>query len=169
MAEIQQMVRSHRLVTALLIPAMLTAGWMISNHNGYVSIIRNEYKSLLLFYASALITTLALSLFLILVTESAAVVRLMKPLDFIGRRTLPYIAFQVPFMKLMWYYMPGTFGTKMMPWLLIQTVLLFFGMMPFAWAVNKIVPRRSKLKQAAGRKLASLPAGQRTGGEPVEF
>jgi hypothetical protein len=48
-------------------------------------------------------------------------------------------------------------------------VLLFFGMMPYAWAVNKIVPRRSKLKQAAGRKLASLPAGQRIGGEPVKF
>jgi hypothetical protein len=82
--------------------------------------------------------------------------------DFIGRRTLPYIAFQVPVMKLMWYYMAETFGTKMMPWLLIQTVLLYFGMMPFAWAVDKIVPRRSKLKQAASRKLASLPSGNRS-------
>jgi peptidoglycan/LPS O-acetylase OafA/YrhL len=122
-----------------------------------------------LFYASALLTTLAIAVFLILLAQSETAVRLCRPLDFIGRRTLPYIAFQVPFMKLMWYYMPATFGTKAMPWLLIQTVILFFGMMPFAWAVDKIVPRRSKLKQAAGRKLASLPAGQRTGGEPVEF
>jgi hypothetical protein len=82
--------------------------------------------------------------------------------DFIGRRTLPYIAFQVPFMKLMWYYMAETFGTKMMPWLLIQTVLLYFGMMPFASPVEKIVPRRRKLKQRAPRNPASLLSGNRS-------
>lgn len=162
MAEVQRLIYKYKWFAAALIPVLLMAGWRISTYNGYVSIIRNEYKSLLSFYASALLTTLAIAAFLILLTQSKTAVRLLRPVDFIGRRTLPYIAFQVPFMKLMWYYMAETFGTKMMPWLLIQTVLLYFGMMPFAWAVDKIVPRRSKLKQAASRKLASLPSGNRS-------
>lgn len=44
-------------------------------------------------------------------------------------------------MKLMWYYMADTFGTRDMPWTLIQTVFLFFAMMPLAYGVDKLVPR----------------------------
>lgn len=154
MAEVQRLIYKYKWLAAALIPVLLTAGWRISTYNGYVSIIHNEYKSLLLFYASALVTTLALAIFLMLAAKSKAILKVCKPIDFIGRKTLPYIAFQVPFMKLMWHYMPGTFGTKAMPWLLLQTVILYFGMMPFAWAVDRYVPRASVLKTwiGAGRK-----------------
>ena len=140
--DIETAVGRHKGIAAAAVPALLVIGWHLSVRNGYVSIIHNEYKSLLLFYASALLTTVALAIFLMLVTRSKAILRICRPVDFIGRKTLPYIAFQVPFMKLMWHYMPATFGTKAMPWLLIQTVLLYVGMMPFAWAVDKIVPRK---------------------------
>ena len=142
MESLQNKILGHRWLAAVGAALLLVAGWQVSLENGYVSIIHNEYKSLILFYTSALLTTVALSVLMMLLTESETAVRLLAPVDFIGQKTLPYIAFQVPFMKLMWYYMPETFGTKAMPWLLIQTVFLFFAMMPFAWAVDKAVPRK---------------------------
>ena len=152
--QIDAAVSHYKGIALAAVPALLVIGWRLAVRNGYVSIIHNEYKSLLLFYASALVTTLALAIFLMLAAKSKAILKVCKPIDFIGRKTLPYIAFQVPFMKLMWHYMPGTFGTKAMPWLLLQTVILYFGMMPFAWAVDRYVPRASVLKTwiGAGRK-----------------
>ncbi len=141
MKKITAWVVSHKIWASFISVTVLAAGYDLSEENGYVSIIKNEYKSLILFYASALLTIIAITLLLMLVTDNRTVVRLCRPLEFIGKKTLPYIAFQVPLMKLMWYYMADTFGTRDMPWTLIQTVFLFFAMMPLAYWVDKLVPR----------------------------
>lgn len=71
-------------------------------------------------------------------------------------------------MKLMWYYMPDTFGTRDMPWSLIQTIILFFAMMPLALWVDRLVPRvmpdslKKPLRKALGkaRKIIHTPLHQ---------
>lgn len=152
-------VKRHKLASAAIVPVLLTAGWKISTYNGFVSIIRNEYKTLPLFYTSALATTLAIAILLILISQYKLIMVLLKPADFIGKHTLPYIAFQTPIMKLMWFYMGSTFGTKVMPWVLIQAVLLYFAMMPFADIVDKAIP---KLKpQALSMQWMTLGTGRK--------
>ena len=173
---VENVVRSRKFISSVVAGAMLLEGYVISSDNGYVSIIKNEYKSLLMFYASALISVLALTVIMILITDSDRAVKLCRPLDFIGRKTLPYIAFQVPIMKLMWYYMPDTFGTRDMPWSLIQTIILFFAMMPLALWVDRLVPRvmpdslKKPLRKALGkaRKIIHTPLHQ-TGGQDAFY
>ena len=126
----------------VMLLVLICAGFFVSKYNRYVSIIHNEYKSVILFYISAFATTIALALILMMLSHSEKALKVLAPADIIGKNTLPYIAFQVPVMKLMWYYMPQTFGTRAMPWDLIQTIILYFALLPLACLVDKALPRR---------------------------
>ena len=78
--QIDAAVSHYKGIALAAVPALLVIGWRLAVRNGYVSIIHNEYKSLLLFYASALVTTLALAIFLMLAAKSKAN-RLHRPQD----------------------------------------------------------------------------------------
>lgn len=140
---IEEAVLAHRFSASAVLLALLIAGYHVSKHNRYVSIIHNEYKSMLLFYISAFATTIALTIALMMLSHSEKALKILAPADLIGKNTLPYIAFQVPVMKLMWHYMPLTFGTRAMPWDLIQTVILYFALLPLSCLVSRILPRKT--------------------------
>ena len=128
-----------------LCAVMLVAGFFISRFNGSCSMIHNRYHNLLLYYLSAFITCIAIMFIFMILSKSEKFIRLMKQVEFVGVNTLPYIAFQVPIMKLFWYYIPW-FGTHKEPSVFILSVILFFGMMPLAKLVDKLIPKQKKKK-----------------------
>lgn len=117
-------------------------GYILSDQNGYVSIIRNRYGNLFLYYGSAICTGLAFVFLFMMLSESSRFLKLAKPLDYIGRKTLPYIAFQVPVMKLLSYYIPA-FGSHVEPVVTILSLLLFVGLILPAGFIDRHLPRKA--------------------------
>jgi acyltransferase len=158
----QQFIETHKAAALILMVILFVIGDLISIHNGSVSMIRNRYHFLPWFYISALLSSFAVVILMMVVTDlgndqaaanaaagrsdPGTVKKLLKPINFIGVNTLPYIAFQVPVMKLMWHYMPNTFGTHAMGWALFQTVIVYFAFIPFSWLVDKGIPKKKAKK-----------------------
>ncbi|MBQ6622672.1 MAG: acyltransferase [Mogibacterium sp.] len=139
----QDQIREHAPKMLALAAVMWLAGFGVSRLNGSCSMIHNRYHNLLLFYLSACLTSFAVIFVVMKLSESERFLRLMQPVNFIGVNTLPYIAYQVPIMKLFWYYIP-VFGTHREPWVTILSVMLYFGMMPLAKLVDKGIPKLPK-------------------------
>lgn len=123
------------------IALLLYAGYKLSAVNGYVTIIRNIYKNPFLFYISALLSCTGFILLAMVVSKNEKAVKKLRVFDLVGRKTLPYIALQVPIMKLVWHYIP-VFGTRLEPYCSILTVVLFFGLLPLSNLVDNYVPKR---------------------------
>lgn len=140
--KINKWIHIKRAGAFLLSLVMIAVAVKLSEKNGYVSIIRNDYDSLILFYTCALLSIIGITLLFMMGSRSESFMKLAKPFEVVGKITLPYIAFQVPLAKLIWYYMPDTFGTKELPWAILQTAILFFGMIPLAKLIDKITPRK---------------------------
>lgn len=129
--------------------ALLLAGYFCGQANGFVSMIRNQYHNLFLYYASALATSFAITLLVMAASRSEAFRRAMKPAERIGRRTLPYIAVHVPIMKLIKYYFGIYEGCS--EWIIVLlSVSLYFGLLPLADLLQKVIPT----------SLPSLPSRQ---------
>lgn len=146
--EIQEFIDKLGICLYVLCAVMFVAGYKISKYNGSCSMIHNRYHNLLLYYLSATLTCLAIMFIFMQLSKSAKFIKLMKPIEFVGVNTLPYIAFQVPIMKLFWYYIPW-FGTHHEPSVTVLSILLFFGMMPLAKLVDKGIPKKKKKAKSA--------------------
>lgn len=143
---IRSRIFQHRKVLGIIILLLFTAGFLLSYRNGYVSMIHNKYKNLGLYYASAVATCLAW--ILLFMTSPKSPLRFAAPirriLTFVGTRTFPYIAFQVPVMKLIRHYVPF-FRQSGEIYVLALSLLLFFGLMPLADRINRIIPKQFRL------------------------
>ncbi len=126
---------------AYLIAAVLLAdGLLLSQLNSRVSMVNDKYGNTLYFYLGAFSTTLAATFLVMLLSERGTFVRLMTPINFIGKTTLAYIALHVPLIKLLKHYTP--FGRESEPYRLAMVVLLYIGLIPAAWLISKLLPKK---------------------------
>lgn len=125
-------------------------GYVLSDRNGFVSIIRNQYGNLFLYYGSAISTGLAFVFLFMMLSELPGFRKLAQPLDYIGRKTLPYIAFQVPVMKLLSYYIP-VFESHVEPVVTILSLILFIGLIVPAGFIDRHLPRKVAFPAVLGR------------------
>ena len=131
---------------AYIISALLLAdGLLLSQLNTRVSMVNDKYGNTLYFYLGAFSTTLAAAFLVMLLSEYPVFVRLMTPVNFIGKTTLAYIALHVPLIKLLKYYTP--LGGKSEPYRILMAVLLYFGLIPAAWLISKLLPGKGKKAQ----------------------
>lgn len=138
--------KKSRLRSGLVIAVLLADGLLLSQLNSRVSMVNDRYGNTLYFYLGAFSTTLAAVFLVMLLSEKAMFVKLMKPINFIGKTTLAYIALHVPLMKLLKHITP--LGRESEPYRLAMTVLLYFGLIPIAWLITKLLPQKSaKTKQ----------------------
>lgn len=124
-------------------------GYILSDQNGFVSIIRNQYGNLFMYYGSAICTGLAFVFLFMILSEFQTFRKLAKPFDYIGRKTLPYIAFQVPVMKLLSYYIPA-FGSHVEPVVTILSLILFVGLIVPAGFIDRHLPRKAAFPAVLG-------------------
>lgn len=126
--------------TYLICAVLLADGLLLSQLNSRVSMVNDKYGNTLYFYLGAFSTTLAATFLVMLLSEHGAFVKLMTPINFIGKTTLAYIALHVPLMKLLSYYTP--LGKESEPYRLAMVFLLYFGLIPVAWLVSKLLPKK---------------------------
>jgi fucose 4-O-acetylase-like acetyltransferase len=141
-ASIKELLLKSKWKSAIVAAVFLSDGYLLGELNGRVSMVNDSYNNTLFFYLSALMTSFAAVTVIILLSESRRFLRLMKPINFIGRTTLVYIAFHVPIMKVLKFYTP--FGRKSEPLRLAMALLIYFAMIPLAWFVDKLLPKNRK-------------------------
>ena len=132
----------------LLICALFVAGAYFETHNDRVSMIANSYAFMPYFYIAAFSSSIAFILLMMLLSESGRAVKLLKFADIIGKNTLPYIAFQVPVMRIMKHCIPffndGGEGAR-----ILMCVIFYFAFIPASVLIQKIIPgRKKKIKTA---------------------
>lgn len=146
-ARIQDWMQKFKAFIWPLSAFFILGGCYISHKNGSCSMIHNRYHNVYLYVISALMTSLAIIFIIMELSKSDKFIKLTRPVEFVGKNTLAYIAFQVPIMKLFWYYIPF-FGTKREPAVTILSLILFFGMMPLASFINRLIPKLKKNHKA---------------------
>ena len=127
----------------ILICILFAGGIWFELHNGRVSMIANYYSDMAYFYISALSSSVAFVLLIMLLSESEKVVSILKFADIIGKNTLPYIAFQVPVMRIMKHAIPF-FGQENEAARLIMSLVFYFAFIPASIYIQKIIPARKK-------------------------
>lgn len=137
--EIQKAVVSHVPAVLLLAGLLLLLGYRFSEWNGRVSMVNDSYKNIGLFYAAAFATSFAIILLVMLLSEMPAFLRLMRPITFVGRNTLTYIAFHVPIIKLVRWYFNDFFEARELHRLFCAS-LIYIGLFPVAWLIKKYLP-----------------------------
>ena len=140
-SEVQEWVEKLRWKLLVPIVVLAFAGYWLSKINGYVSMIHNQYENLILYYASALASCAAVILIFMMLSRSALFLKLAKPVDFVGRKTLPYIAFQVPVMKLFRYAFPVLRDNYQLN-IFLFSLALYIGLMPVAAVVDRLIPKK---------------------------
>lgn len=143
---IKKFVTENKLRILLICGVLFADGYMIHNLNRRVTMVSDRYHNTLFFYIAAFSTSLAWVFLVMLLSESGIFVKLMTPINFIGKNTLAYIALHVPIKKLLIHYtVLGKLGES---YRLPMTLLIYFGLIPFAWLISKLLPGRSaKQKQ----------------------
>ncbi len=130
--------------TVLLILLLFAIGFMLFFRNGRVSMIADSYNNLGYFYGSAFATTLGIALSFMLASRKAGFVKGMTLVNQVGKYTLPYIAFQVPLMRVLRHYIPF-FGNEADWHRFVLSLVVFFGFLPVAMVIqNYLIPKRKK-------------------------
>lgn len=136
---IKQGILKHKLAFTLLAVLFLLDGYKLNLLNGRVSMVNDSYKNPLFFYLSAMATSAALIILMIELSEYPLFIKSMKPVNFIGKNTLTYIAFHVPLIKLARYYFADFLEGGQLN-ILLCAVLIYIGLLPVAWCVQKFLP-----------------------------
>ena len=124
--------RFNKVLYVLFCTVLIAFGFLLSRFNGKISIHGNEYgRSVLIFLVSAVITSVALSLLVILLPKS-------KVLTFIGRNTLFYMGIHKPVLLIAESLFRKQNDT--LEFVLITSVVCFFGLIPVAWLFNRYLP-----------------------------
>lgn len=141
---IEDFLRQTGKKSVLLIILLFAVGFMLFFWNGRVSMIADSYQNLGYFYGSAFATTLGISLSFILASEKAGFLKGMTVVNQIGKYTLPYIAFQVPLMRVLRHYIPF-FGDTADWHRFVLSLVVFFGFLPVAMVIqNYLIPKKTK-------------------------
>ncbi len=118
-------------------------GYLFFDYNSRVSLIADSYGNLFFFYACALLHSAAFLALVMLICQSAPVRKIFSFANYIGKNTMPYIAFQVPVMRMLKFYIPF-FGAPTQLGRFLMCLLFYFAFMPFAGLITKILPGRKK-------------------------
>ena len=136
--------RIGKVKTVLLILLLFAIGFMFFFWNGRVSMIADSYQNLGYFYGSAFATTFGIALCFILASRKNGFLKGMTLVNQVGKYTLPYIAFQVPLMRVLRHYIPF-FGNEADWHRFVLSLVVFFGFLPVAMVIqNYLIPKRKK-------------------------
>lgn len=150
---IEKRIFAKKKASNILIGVLFAEGFFLNLRDGRVSMIAAFNIDSMLFYLSAFSTTFALVLLFMKLSRKKRFLRVMKPVDFIGKETLPYIALHVPLMRLV-RFIPF-FASEAEPVRLLLAVGMFFGLMPVAWLMkNYMLPGAPWLKARKNRRRA---------------
>ena len=106
--------------------------------------IADFYNNLGYFYGSAFATTFGIAISFMLASRKAGFVKGMALVNQVGKYTLPYIAFQVPLMRVLRHYIPF-FGNQADWHRFVLSLVVFFGFLPVAMVIqNYLIPKRRK-------------------------
>ncbi len=124
--------RTNKMLYVLFCLILIAIGFLLSHFNGKISIHGNEYgRSVLIFLLSAVVTSIAFSLLVMLLPGS-------KVLTFIGRNTLLYMGIHKPVLLIAESLFRKQNDTP--EFILIASVVCFFGLIPVAWLFNRYMP-----------------------------
>lgn len=124
--------RMNKLLYLTICSALFFAGYVLSRINGRISIHGNFYgRNFLLFLSCAVFTSVAIALVVMLLPES-------KALRFIGENTFFYMGVHKPLL-LIFEALAGEYENHPV-FLVVGSLVCFFGLMPVTWLFNKCVP-----------------------------
>lgn len=128
----------------LLIFMLFAIGFMLFYRNGRISMIADSYRNLGYFYGSAFATTFGIAITFMLASRKNGFLKGMTLVNQVGKNTLPYIAFQVPLMRVLRHYIPF-FGNEADWHRFVLSLVVFFGFLPAAMAIQKyLIPKKRK-------------------------
>ncbi len=129
----------------LFICGLFALGILVETHNDRVSMIANYYAFMPFFYVAAFASSIAFIFLMMILSENARAVKILKFADIVGKNTLPYIAFQVPVMKIMKDCVPY-FASENELARVVMCLIFYFAFIPASVLITKIIPGRRRKK-----------------------
>ncbi len=135
-----------------IIIGLLAVGYVLHRANGRITMVGDEYGNLLFFYTCVFATTAAIMFFFMAASGSGRFLKVMHPVNLVGKNTLPYIGFQVPLMRVMRHYIPFFMDQRDSHRLLLA-LCFYFGFLPLAILIQKyLLPGKYAIWHRRGKK-----------------